>query len=97
MRIKNALVYTVEHGFVERDVRIKNGCFAGSEAAGTDGEEILDAGGDYLIPGLVDIHFHGCAFLGRNTGGIAGDRCVRASPGCDKHLPGIDDTLGGDA
>ena len=61
MRIKNALVYTVEHGFVERDVRIKNGCFAGSEAAGTDGEEILDAGGDYLIPGLVDIHFHGCA------------------------------------
>ena len=60
MRIKNALVYTVEHGFVERDVRIKNGCFAGSEAAGTDGEEILDAGGDYLIPGLVDIHFHGC-------------------------------------
>ena len=27
MRIKNALVYTVEHGFVERDVRIKNGCF----------------------------------------------------------------------
>ena len=88
MRIKNALVYTVEHGFVERDVRIKNGCFAGSEAAGTDGEEILDAGGDYLIPGLVDIHFHGS---------IAGDRCVRASPGCDKHLPGIDDTLGGDA
>ena len=61
MRIKNALVYTVEHGFVERDVRIKNGCFAGGEAAGTDGEEILDAGGDYLIPGLVDIHFHGCA------------------------------------
>ncbi len=44
MRIKNALVYTVEHGFVERDVLIKNGCFAGSEAAGTDGEEILDAG-----------------------------------------------------
>lgn len=44
MRIKNALVYTVEHGFEERDVRIKNGCFAGSEAAGTDGEEILDAG-----------------------------------------------------
>ena len=28
MRIKNALVYTVEHGVVERDVRIKNGCFA---------------------------------------------------------------------
>lgn len=52
MRIKNALVYTVEHGFVERDVRIKNGCFAGGEAAGTDGEEILDAGGDYLIRGL---------------------------------------------
>ena len=40
MRIKNALVYTVEHGFVEQDVRIKNGCFAESEAAGTDGEAL---------------------------------------------------------
>ena len=59
MRIKNALVYTVEYGFVEREVRIKNGCFTELEAGGTDGEEVLDAGGDYLIPGLVDIHFHG--------------------------------------
>ena len=61
MRIKNALVYTVEHGFEEQDVRIKNGCFAGSEAAGTDGKRSWTQGGDYLIPGLVDIHFHGCA------------------------------------
>ena len=38
MRIKNALVYTVEHGFVERDVRIKNGCFAGSEAPARTGK-----------------------------------------------------------
>ena len=90
MRIKNALVYTVEHGFVEQDVLIKNGCLRGVKRPCTDGEEILDAGGDYLIPGLVDIHFYGCAghdFSGRNTGGIAGDRCVRACQGVTSICP----------
>ena len=44
MRIKNALVYTVEHGFVERDVRIKKrSCFAGVKRR-HGRKEILDAG-----------------------------------------------------
>ncbi len=99
MRIKNALVYTVEHGFEERDVRIKNGCFAGGEAEtpARTGKRFWTQG-ELPDSGACGYPFsYGCAghdFSGRNTGGItAGDRRVRASPGCDKHLPCIDDTL----
>lgn len=67
MLIKNAFVFTLDEGFVEKDVYIENGYFTekaadsgeteGADAAGT----VIDAAGDYLIPGLVDVHFHGCA------------------------------------
>lgn len=61
MQIKNALVYTVEQGFVKKNVFIENGYFIEeSELSGEVGE-IIDAEGHYLIPGLVDVHFHGCA------------------------------------
>ncbi|MDR1439288.1 MAG: amidohydrolase family protein [Clostridiales bacterium] len=33
----------------------------GAEPEGADGCEIFDAEGCYAIPGLIDIHFHGCA------------------------------------
>ena len=61
MIIRNGLVYTLEQGFVEKDVYIENGYFV--EESDYTGEEskVMDAQGDYLIPGLVDIHFHGCA------------------------------------
>lgn len=56
MRIANGRVFDPERGFVSRDL-----CTDGpliSQASG-DGD-ILDASGCYVIPGLVDIHFHGC-------------------------------------
>lgn len=60
MIIKNALIFTLDRGFVPGDIAIKNGRFADiSDSEATD-PEIFDAGGDYLIPGLVDVHFHGC-------------------------------------
>ncbi len=33
---------------------------AGEGVSGTDAVRILDADGMYILPGLVDIHFHGC-------------------------------------
>ena len=57
MRIVNGRVFDLERGFIAREL-----CTDGpliSEASG-DGN-ILDAGGCYVIPGLVDVHFHGCA------------------------------------
>lgn len=58
MIIKNARVFTLEEGFVKKDVCIQNGYF--TDNLSDDGITI-DGEDNYLIPGLVDVHFHGCA------------------------------------
>ncbi|MCM1184054.1 MAG: N-acetylglucosamine-6-phosphate deacetylase [Roseburia sp.] len=61
MKIKNASVFCVEQGFAEKDVYMQDGCFVEeSRYRGGDGSQVIDGEGLYLIPGLVDIHFHGC-------------------------------------
>lgn len=54
MLIKNAIIYRDDFSFSKGDLAVENGLFAASSS----GNEI-DASGKYLIPGLVDIHFHG--------------------------------------
>ena len=56
MLIKGAKVYTAEHRFETKDVAVADGRFT---AQGGD-EKVVNADGLYMIPGLVDIHFHGC-------------------------------------
>ena len=56
MRIINGQVFDLEQGFLSRDVLTDGGQIA--SASGDD--QILDAAGCYVIPGLVDVHFHGC-------------------------------------
>ena len=58
MIIKNAYVYTLEQGFVKKDTVIENGYFSDRERLSLDGETVIDAQENYLIPGLVDVHFH---------------------------------------
>lgn len=55
MQIKNGLVFDLEQGFVEKDLYTNDGLI--SEASGDD--RAIDASGCYVIPGLVDLHFHG--------------------------------------
>lgn len=57
MRIKNVKVYKEDKTFVHEDILIRNGKFI-SETA--DDDEVIDGDGCYAIPGLIDIHFHGC-------------------------------------
>ncbi len=59
MIIKNASVFTEEGRFAKRDIFIKDGKFVMS-AEEADGEEIIDAKECFAVPGLTDIHFHGC-------------------------------------
>lgn len=59
MIIKNADVYTEEGIFAPKDIYIKGDCFAESWENADDQRE-LDASSCYAIPGLTDIHFHGC-------------------------------------
>ena len=56
MKIINAKVYTEAGIFEEKDVYTDGELIA--EKSGDD--QVLDAKGCYLIPGLTDIHFHGC-------------------------------------
>lgn len=59
MIIKNASVYTEDGRFSDKDIFIEGGCFVEREEEVTDKTEI-DGTGCYAIPGLTDIHFHGC-------------------------------------
>lgn len=55
MIIKNGLIFTEEGSFVNQDLYIDK------DKIVMNGEgEVLDATGLYVIPGLTDIHFHGC-------------------------------------
>ena len=56
MRITGGQVFDLEQGFVARDL-----CTDGPLIAPASGDDaVLDASGCYVIPGLVDVHFHGC-------------------------------------
>lgn len=57
MIIKNAKVYAKDQTFAEGDIHIENGVFCAQTQEGG----IVDAKGCYAIPGLIDLHFHGCA------------------------------------
>lgn len=55
MRITGGKVFDLT-GFTERDV-----CTDGALLSAASGDGVtLDASGCYVIPGLVDVHFHGC-------------------------------------
>ncbi len=55
MRITGARVFTPEGTFEQHDICMDGGLFV-AEAGG----ETVDASGLMAIPGLVDVHFHGC-------------------------------------
>lgn len=56
MRIIGGQVFDLEQGFVSREVCTDGALIAESSGDGT----VLDASGCYVIPALVDVHFHGC-------------------------------------
>lgn len=64
MKIRNASVYTSYGNFEQLDVLIRDGMIqAVTPKDGlkqVDDEITVDGTGMYLIPGLTDIHFHGC-------------------------------------
>lgn len=60
MIIKNADVYIENRGFVSQDILIEGERFVGCIQQVSDQTQV-DGSGCYAIPGLTDIHFHGCA------------------------------------
>ncbi len=62
MVIKNANVYTEDGTFLKKDVMIRGDRIVEETLATkeTTKDTVLDAEGMYLIPGLTDLHIHGC-------------------------------------
>lgn len=59
MIIKNASVYTEDGRFLSKDIWIEKDHFVDCEEKVSD-KTVIDGTGCYAIPGLTDIHFHGC-------------------------------------
>ena len=55
MILTGGRVFDPQKGFVLRDV-----CLEGDKIAAQAGGETVDVAGCYVIPGLTDLHFHGC-------------------------------------
>ena len=66
MRITDALVFDPKEGFVSRDL-----CIQGERIAPQGWDEV-SLPGCYLIPGLTDLHFHGCRGADFSDGDPAG-------------------------
>ena len=72
MLIKNVKVFQDNKSFANGEIRIRDGIIAdvltGLECGQNgkcresfeENEEIIDGAGCYAIPGLIDLHFHGC-------------------------------------
>ena len=57
MIVKNAYVFTEECRFEKKDICIQGDLFAEI----TEDREVIDGSGCFAVPGLTDIHLHGCA------------------------------------
>ncbi len=55
MRLRGGNVFDPERGFEQRDLFVE-----GERIAAYAGGETLDVSGCWVIPGLTDLHFHGC-------------------------------------
>ena len=55
--IKNGIILSKDFEFYKGDLNISNGVIVDYEL---NDAEIIDAENLYIVPGLVDIHFHGC-------------------------------------
>ena len=67
MKLTGGRVFDPQKGFVDRDVCVQDGLIAQQG----DGES-LDVSGCYVIPGLTDLHFHGCQGADFSDGDAAG-------------------------
>lgn len=90
MIIKNVLVYTEEKKFEPGAVRIEGDRIAQVMPGADCTEDGLDGGGGYLIPGMIDIHTHGCRgydFCDGTPEAVAAMAAYQASIGVTTFVP----------
>lgn len=69
MIIENVKVFGEDKKFTERNIIICDGVFADCE--NENDKTVIDGGGCFAIPGLIDIHLHGCAGADFSDGDVA--------------------------
>ena len=90
MRIINASVFLENEKFEDVNVSYENDIITEISTNSSDEGEVIDASGCYLIPGLVDIHFHGCMGVDTCNGTVETLRTIaeyEASCGVTSILP----------
>ncbi len=89
MRIKNVRVFTEAQRFKEGEICIADGLFTEQK---NDTGEVLDGKGCYAIPGLIDIHLHGCKghdFCDGTSGALEAIARYEASVGVTAIAPAV--------
>src|ERR1700722_5009190 len=71
--IRNATIMTVTHGTVKGSIVVKNGKITdvGEKVMEPSGAPIIDAAGQYVIPGIIDCHSHIAVDGGVNEGSLS--------------------------
>ncbi len=87
MLIKNARLLAEDFSFTEGDITLEGGVI--SEIGKADGSADIDASGLTVIPGLVDIHTHGCGLWESydGSGAVADIARFLAKNGTTSFLP----------
>ena len=85
----NVLLFE-EGGFVLRDIRVENGKIKeiAPELQAAEGEEVFDASGKYVTPGMIDAHSHIC--ISEEGMGSIGDDCCDYSGALTPELEVLD-------
>ncbi len=92
MLIKNILLYSEDHTFIPASILVKNGIIEKiyQDDVSIPEETVYDGMGQKAIPGLVDIHFHGCVgvdFCDGSTEGLSKIAQYQASVGVTSICP----------
>lgn len=93
MLFKNALILDEKGKFIKGDLRIENDKIAAlGQLTAMPGESELELDGTYLIPGMIETHFHGAMGFDCGIGGVEPfavfSRCM-AERGITSYVPAL--------
>jgi imidazolonepropionase-like amidohydrolase len=90
--IKNATILTITHGNIEHgSILIRGGKIAevGTDIKTPDGATVIDASGQYVLPGIIDCHSHIAVSGNVNEGSVAVSSMVNIADVLDSEDPTI--------
>ena len=89
MIIKNGLVFGEDKHFEKKDLYLNKGRIADAPGDAAS-EEVIDAEGLYVLPGLIDIHSHGavgCDFSDADVEGLKKILAYERAHGITSYCP----------